>query len=368
MNRELSAYFDFLRFFAALAVLLGHMEQDGLYMSWLPLSRFSHEAVIVFFVMSGFIIYSTTVKAGRNAVDYFIARASRIYSVALPAVIFSIICAWVFIQDIGATGIYPASYTSPSVIDTFSSLLFLNQSWLNTATLTMNDPFWSLCYEVWYYMIFGLWLFVPGFYRWPAAILAALIAGPAILALFPIWLAGAWLAANHERLNFSWSAGLAALLFLTSILVIIAIDVLAIDHAIKDFLHQHVPGFWRLERSQRLVTDFVIAFFLLLNIVAFSYMPKKFRAFFSHFRSLFGYLAGFSFTLYLFHYPMTQLLGFHYPNTERSLLYSILALSGLLLACLTISYVTERQLKRWRQFLRFICRVPPSKNRAVPHK
>jgi len=246
------------------------------------------------------------------------------------------------------------------VIDTFSSLLFLNQSWLNPATLTMNDPFWSLCYEVWYYIIFGLWLFFRGIYRWPAIIIAAFIAGPAILALFPIWLAGAWLAANHERLRFSWSTGLAALLFVTSILVIVAIDALAIDHAIKDFLHQHVPGFWRLERSQRFVTDFVIAFSILLNIMAFSYMPKKFRAFFSHFRSLFSYLAGFSFTLYLFHYPMTQLLGFYYPNTERSLLYSILALSGLLLACLIISYVTERQLKGWRQMFRRLLLRPAS--------
>lgn len=352
MNRELSSYFDFLRFFAALAVLLGHMEQDGLYMSWIPLSRYSHEAVIVFFIMSGFIIYSTTVDAGRNATDYFIARVSRIYSVVLPAVIFSIVCALVFVQDIGPNGIYPASYTSPSVIDTLSCLLFLNQSWLNPVTLTMNDPFWSLCYEVWYYIIFGFWLFLPGIYRWPVVIFAAFIAGPAILTLFPIWLFGAWLAANRERLHFSWSTGQAALLFVTSILVIIAIDALAIDNAIKDFLHQHVPGFWRLERSQRMITDFVIAFAILLNVVAFSYMPEKFRAFFSQFRSLFGYFAGFSFTLYLFHYPMTQLLGFHYPNTERSLLYSILALSGLLLACLIISYVTERQLNGWRQLLR----------------
>lgn len=358
MNRELSAYFDFLRFFAALAVLLGHMEQDGLYMSWLPLSRFSHAAVIVFFVMSGFIIYSTTVNAGRNATDYCIARASRIYSVALPAVIFSTLCAWLFVQDIGPTGTYPSNYTPPSVIDTFSSLLFLNESWLNPSILTLNDPFWSLCYEVWYYVIFGLWLFVPGFYRWPAAILAALIAGPAIIALFPIWLAGAWLAGNYERLRFSLSGGLAALLFVLSLAVIVAIDLLGIDQAIKDSLHQHVAGFWRLEGSQRLITDFAIAFALLVNIVAFCYMPEKFRAVFLRFKNFFGYLAGFSFTLYLFHRPMTQLLGFYYPNTERSLVYSLLALSGLLLACLIISYVTERQLKGWRQLLRFILLRP----------
>ena len=38
-----SAYLDFLRFVAALAVLLGHMKQNGFDMAWMPLARFSHE-------------------------------------------------------------------------------------------------------------------------------------------------------------------------------------------------------------------------------------------------------------------------------------------------------------------------------------
>jgi len=361
MNRELSSYFDFLRFSAALAVLLGHMESDGLYMSWLPLSRFSHEAVIVFFVMSGFIIYSTTVNSGRDATDYIIARASRIYSVALPAVLFSIFCALSFIQDIGPSGIYPSNYTSPSLFDAISSLLFLNQSWLNTAELTLNTPFWSLCYEVWYYIVFGFWFFVPRFYRWPVAIIAAALAGPSIIALFPIWIAGAWLAANYERIRYSFSSAAATLLFLTSLAVIVAINLLEIDDTVRDAIKRMVPGFWRLEGSQLLITDFVIALALMLNILVFSYLPAKFRALFDSFRNVFTYLAGFSFTLYLFHRPMTQLLGFYFPNTERSVAYSLIALVNVLFACLIISYVTERQLKWWRQLLgRFVLR-PASK-------
>ena len=49
-------YINFLRFTAAIAVMLGHLDQDGIPMNWLPLAKFSHEAVIVFFVLSGFII------------------------------------------------------------------------------------------------------------------------------------------------------------------------------------------------------------------------------------------------------------------------------------------------------------------------
>lgn len=351
MSRELSAYFNFLRFSAALAVLLGHMEQDGLYMSWLPLSWFAHEAVIVFFVMSGFIIYSTTINTGRSAMDYLVARASRIYSVALPAVIFSIVCAFLFIQDAGQSSAFPSNVISPSIVDTASSLFFLNQSWLNPAKLTMNGPFWSLCYEVWYYVIFGLWLFVPRAYCWPALILAAVIAGPAVIALFPIWLAGAWLVENNQRFNISLSGGGATLLFVASCVVIVAINILGIDLAVKDFLHRRVPGFWRLNYSQTLVTDFMISLALLLNIVTFSYLPSEVRNFFGRFKNILGYLAGFSFTLYLFHRPMTLMLGFYFPNTRQSVVYSLLAMVALLLLSLIISYATERQLNRCRRFL-----------------
>lgn len=352
MSRELSSYFDFLRFFAALAVLIGHMEQDGLYMSWLPLYQFSHEAVVVFFVMSGFIIYSTTVKSGRSAMDYVIARASRIYSVALPAVLFSVLCALMFVEDIGPGGTYPSNYTSPSIVNTLSSLFFLNESWLNPAELSMNGPFWSLCYEVWYYVIFGLWLYAPHPLRWPLVILSTLIAGPIVIALFPIWLAGAWLAKYYQHLKFSWSSGLAIVIFMSGLLLIITINNLGFDIAIKNYLHHEISGFWMLDGSQRLVTDLVIALALMINIVAFSYLPAGFRNFFVRFQGAFGYLAGFSFTLYLFHRPMTQLLGFYYPNTEQSLTYSVLALFVVLLACLIISYITERQLNSWRCFFK----------------
>lgn len=56
LKPALSAYLDCLRFIAAFAVLLGHMDQDGLSMVWMPLSRYSHDAVVIFFVLSGFII------------------------------------------------------------------------------------------------------------------------------------------------------------------------------------------------------------------------------------------------------------------------------------------------------------------------
>lgn len=48
ISEELSVYLDAVRFLAALAVLVGHLDQDGMYATWLLIGNFSHAAVVVF--------------------------------------------------------------------------------------------------------------------------------------------------------------------------------------------------------------------------------------------------------------------------------------------------------------------------------
>jgi len=57
-----------------------------------------------------------------------------------------------------------------------------------------NPPYWSLCYEVWYYALFGAAVYLPPARRMLWLVLLAAIAGPRILLLLPVWLAGVWLA------------------------------------------------------------------------------------------------------------------------------------------------------------------------------
>ena len=196
LKPALSAYLDCLRFTAAFAVLLGHMDQDGLSMAWMPLSRFSHDAVVIFFVLSGFIIYYSTTTRTHNWREYVVMRLSRIYSVALPAVLVCISLALVLSSQSEFDPTRYSNYSPASVWHTVSSLLFLNQSWLNEADLVLNNPYWSLCYEVWFYVLFGAWYFTYGWRRIVFVAIAALVAGPSILLLMPIWLMGAWLAAS----------------------------------------------------------------------------------------------------------------------------------------------------------------------------
>lgn len=348
LKPALSAYLDFLRFVAALAVLLGHMDQDGLYMSWMPLSGFSHEAVMVFFVLSGFIIYYSTTSRTSTWRQYAIARLSRIYSVALLAVVFSTVLALLVSQrtDFSATSL--SNYSEPSLWNAFSSLLFLNASWLNSADLTLNNPYWSLCYEVWFYVLFGVYFFTQGNLRYGLVALAALVAGPAILVLLPIWLMGACLAASG-RYNSRWKMGTAWAGFLAPLAVILLINLTHVDAMIRLALHDNVPGYWRLVSSQRFVTDYIIGAVLCLHIAAFSSLPLRVQTWFAQSRAVWAALAGFSFTLYLFHRPMTQLLGSWFPVARGDIVQSTLVAFGILLTCWVISWTTEKQLPAWRR-------------------
>lgn len=348
LKPALSAYLDLMRFVAALAVLLGHMDQDGLSMAWMPLSRFSHEAVVIFFVLSGFIIYYSTTSRTTTWQQYAVARLSRIYSVALPSVLLCMLLAlWLSLQS----GFDPnrfSNYAQPTMWDTISSLLFLNQSWMNKADVPLNNPYWSLCYEVLFYGMFGAYFFAKDRSRWVLVTAVALLAGPAVLVMLPIWLLGAWLASSG-RYAIRWTSGRAWMAFLAPIALIVLINVSGVDVLIRTILFETVPGYWHLENSQRFLTDYLIGAALCLHIAAFSSLPAAVQGLFVRHQRWFASLAGFSFTLYLFHRPMTQLLGAHYPLPPNAVWQTALLTLCLLLACWIISWGTEKQLPAWRR-------------------
>lgn len=349
ITAELSAYLDFLRFGAAIAVLVGHMDQDGLFLSWFPLVGYGHEAVIIFFVLSGFIIYSTTVSGNRNSVDYIVLRMSRVYSVALPAIIFSTGVSLIFSKFFNLNVENLSNYRSFSFFDFFSNIFFLNELWSNSSQLTLNNPIWSLCYEVWYYLIFCSFFYIKNSYKWIVTLLLIFISGPAIAALFPVWLMGVWLAKKEITLIkqklYAW------LIFLSTIGMIVFINSSGIDIYIKIFFHENVPGYWRLRGSQRLITDYIIGGAILSNIMVFPMLNEWFKFFFLKNKHILKYFAGFSFSIYLFHRPFTQLYGYFYPNSNKSIVHALLFFIVILICCWTISLFTEKRLSSWRRFL-----------------
>ena len=124
---------------------------------------YGRTSVIVFFVLSGFIIAWVTETRERTFEDYAFSRIARLYSVIVPAFLLSAVL------DRLAIGIDPQLYgpvlrLSPTeqFLGYALSAVFLGESWVLAMLPGCNVPFWTLNYEAWYYVLFGAALFLRG--------------------------------------------------------------------------------------------------------------------------------------------------------------------------------------------------------------
>ena len=197
MQKNFSIYLDVVRFLAAMAVFASHF----VYLRWtggaIPerlfhfLREAGDDAVMVFFVLSGFIIAFTVSMKDRAWRDYAFSRATRIYSVVIPAIFF------VALLDGLGTAVNPAAYDGWWYADhalwmeLFRGLTFSNEFWGFAFRMGSNGPFWSLGYEIWYYVLFGVAMFASGWRRILLFALIAILVGPKIWILAPVWVMGA---------------------------------------------------------------------------------------------------------------------------------------------------------------------------------
>ncbi len=222
MNKFNSAYLDFVRLFAALIVFVGHLNYEYLVGSILGVTHlpgFGPDAVMVFFVLSGFIISDVVKKRESALTEYISARISRLFSIAWPALLITLIC-----DQIGQA-INPDYYHSAWWFNNSHfiprlgvNLLLLNQLWFLDVDAFSNGPFWSLGYEALFYAIFV----AVGFnikHRKSTLTFLCLIAGPKILILFPIWLSGYYLYNYVTKIQLSLFTSI--MLFLLSIILYI---------------------------------------------------------------------------------------------------------------------------------------------------
>lgn len=345
LDRNLSVYLDLARFIAAMAVLIGHMEQFGLYPKDGFFSGYGHSAVIYFFVLSGLVIANSTAK-GHGWKSYVAARAARIYSVAIPALVLSFISKGIFSYSFGG---FP-EYLSQDVtwVNLLSPVLFLNESWGLGAKVPWNGPYWSLCYEVWYYILFGFFVYYKGIVRIYVLGLVCLIAGPAIMLLIPIWLLGVFL--SSVRNNCSLKRPVLFAIFLGSFFMGYFIIDSGLDGDIKDYLHNNVPGFWRLDDSQRFVTDYILALCVAANIFSARFLMGNNPFFSDRMTRYVSLIAGMTFSLYIYHFPLLNILKRMDFPVGQSELAAVPVVFFVLMICFTFSLFTERKsliLKRW---------------------
>jgi peptidoglycan/LPS O-acetylase OafA/YrhL len=111
--------------------------------------RFGQEAVIIFFLMSGFVIYLATYKKLTLSFrSYFFKRFFRIYPVFVGTLIISVI----------VSGCNSEVFTRRDAIDFVGNLLMLQDTGNKPGTFVYpflhNHALWSLSYEWWFYMLF----------------------------------------------------------------------------------------------------------------------------------------------------------------------------------------------------------------------
>jgi len=349
MTRSFSIYLDFLRFFAAFLVLLFHSKE--IYDPDLVIFSFGHEAVILFFILSGFVIAYVTDTKEDTLKDYAIARMARIYSVAIPAIILT--AALDFTGFSLNPGVYPEGHQAwdYALIRVFTSLFFINEIWVLSIQFFSNAPYWSLNYEVWYYISFAVLAFVKGRKRWVFFSGICLFIGPKILLLMPLW----WLGVYVYKSNYlkKISVNLATALLALSILGIYIYIKYNVGKWGVDYLEGLVGAelHKELAYSRRFIADYYIGLIIAVHFIAVRGLCNYFVHIFDRIERPIRVIAGSTFSLYLLHQPL--LIFFHAmfssENISLEIYYLILLLT--IISAFLISLVTEQKKFIWKRWI-----------------
>jgi len=350
MNKETSIYLDFIRFSAAMVVMVGHLSgvrfSGGLF--W-QVGPFMDDAVMVFFVLSGFVIAHVVSRAPVNAREYFVARAARIYSVAIPALVLT------FCLDYLGKSIKPDLYSpvwgydGRNLLAQFTAaLFFVNQLWQLHMPVGSMLPYWSLGYEVWYYLFFGVVYFAKPQWRKPLLLAALLVAGPRIVALFPVWLMGYGTYQYTRSQKIPSEMGVACLVF--SLAAYGAYAWLG-----RQWLADAGAAFNRFG-IENLLTRYCVACLFSAHLVGISWLSRFGKGLLNNVANPIRWLSGATFTIYLFHMPIAQFLTTIIPFKPTDVQTRVAMFGGTLVLLFFIAQFTERKKQIWSRWIDQVCR------------
>lgn len=194
LSGSASMLLDVVRFAAAIGVVATHVGEPHFNTGWESRPIFGTLAVPVFFVLSGFVIRYVTRTRENTLSEYFIDRASRIYSVVLPAMALTLLFSlFSYIADKQTFILQWSQYFDHPFFRILFNVVFLSQAWGHNTIPFTNIPYWSLGYECIYYVFYGFIFFLRGWRQVVACLAVALIVGPQVMFLLPIWWLGCWM-------------------------------------------------------------------------------------------------------------------------------------------------------------------------------
>lgn len=368
IHERLSVRLDMIRWLAAFFVCISHVrslcivdygvETDWATRAFYFIHGFGHSAVMVFFVLSGYLVGGEVLRAFRdgtfNPRSYFTKRTARLYTPYLPALVVFAAIDWLGARHFNVEGIYTHGKPLVMVFYDISARLtleiaagnFLFLQTLTVPTLGSNTPLWSLTCEAWYYLLFPLAAaacFLPfsRITRFACAVLllfAGWFVGGEILLYFGVWLSGACIHfLNRPVFRTVWPS--------------VAIMLIA-----ATCLRLHL-----METVSAWVWNFLIAAGTGLLINTLSHTPGNVPAGARIHRAL----SGFSYSLYLCHWPLALfLMAVLYQKTGYGIqmplsAFSLSIYTGLLLCIYGFSWgfawLTERNTRFVRVWLDRMC-------------
>jgi peptidoglycan/LPS O-acetylase OafA/YrhL len=143
---------DSIRAFAAVYVTLGHVFAQNLKFGKFDFGiifRFGQEAVIIFFILSGFVInYSFTLSDDKTLKTFFFKRFFRIYIPLIFIYILSVILNYLYTHEFSIN-----LYQLLGNIFMLQDINILKENVIVSPFLG-NLPLWSLSYEWYFYFIY----------------------------------------------------------------------------------------------------------------------------------------------------------------------------------------------------------------------
>ena len=340
MTESFSVYLEIIRVFATLLVFIGHT--SSLYT---PLSDIrpgiGRQGVIFFFVLSGYVISWCANEKESELRQFITNRAARIYSVALPAIILSFTVSLIlylanrsdFPYQLKRLWNYLPIYLS-----------FTGDFWTLSETPPNDFPYWSLDYEVWYYVMFGLFFYLKAKWRIYLTIFIALVIGPYITSMFPLWLFGSFIYFKGKNLRISKIT--AKLLFFVSTISYLYIAISNADIHINDYnilLNIHtihwIPKYF--------LGDYVVGLLVVINFISASkieFIIKKQLSF------LIKKIASYSFSCYLFHIPILALVSTFIGKSD-SIIVFIMEIFVIIFSVIFFAKFTEHKKALYRSFI-----------------
>lgn len=372
MNRTTSLYLDLVRFGAALVVVLTHLAylrfSGGLLT---PLRTYGNDAVMIFFVLSGYVIAYTVANRDRDFTTYAVNRFARLYSVAIPAIVLTVV-----LDHIGRV-VDPALYDGfwyrgdEPVSRVLAALTFTNELWFHSVRLFTNGPYWSLGYEFWYYMLFAAVAYTRGARQIVLLLALSAFVGPKILLLLPVWLLGVWVHRVNSGPALPTPVGV--VLFVAPIALYVAFRSSGMRDALLEWSYLHfgrsfVEG--DLVWSNEFLAAYCIGILVACNFIGFHAVSEKVAPYVVRFDKPIRDWAGYTFSIYLFHYPLLQFFKAVLPLDAKSPVSVAMLFALTILACRLLGDVTEKRkdfarkiIGRCADFL--IQRLPTSRNAPV---